>query len=145
MIRLEDRQVIAQAVEQAHTAGARLRPACELVGVDLRTLQRWKASGGLVRGDRRPEAVREPPAHALSEAAPARLLQVANEPRFADVPPARIVPMLADEGISLASESSFHRGPRARVGTAAGPRRQSPPDRRPRLWPRRRTRSGAGT
>lgn len=28
MIRLEDRQVIAQAVEQAHQAGARLKPAC---------------------------------------------------------------------------------------------------------------------
>ncbi len=32
---------------------------------------------------------------------------MANEPRFADVPPARIVPALADEGIDLARESSF--------------------------------------
>ena len=101
MIRLEDRQVIAQAVEQAHKAGARLRPACELAGITVRTLQRWKAGDGLVRGDRRPDVVREPPAHALSEAERARLLQVANEPRFADVPPARIVPMLADEGVYL--------------------------------------------
>ena len=30
-------------------------------------------------------------------------------PRFAAVPPARIVPMLADEGVYLASESSFAR------------------------------------
>ena len=104
MIRLEDRQVIAQAVAEAQVAGARLKPACELVGIDLRTLQRWKATGGLVRGDRRPEAVRPPPAHALSETERARLLQVANEPRFSDVPPARIVPMLADEGVYLASE-----------------------------------------
>ena len=80
MIRLEDRQVIAQAVEQAHEAGARLRPACELVGVGLRTLQRWKASDGLVRGDRRPEAAREPPPHALSQAERARLLQVEVDP-----------------------------------------------------------------
>ncbi|MCB1998556.1 MAG: DDE-type integrase/transposase/recombinase [Rhodoferax sp.] len=132
MIRLEDRQVIAQAVEEAHTAGAGLRPACELVGVDLRTLQRWKASDGLVRGDRRPEAVREPPAQALSEAERARLLQVANEPLFADVPPARIVPMLADEGIYLASESSFHRTLRAagqsgRRGRAKAPKPTRPP------------------
>jgi len=35
------------------------------------------------------------------------VLAVANEPRFADVPPARIVPKLADEGVYLASESSF--------------------------------------
>jgi len=34
---------------------------------------------------------------------------VSNEPRFADMPPARIVPALADEGVYLASESSFQR------------------------------------
>jgi len=28
VIRPEDRQVIAQAVEEAHTTGARLKPAC---------------------------------------------------------------------------------------------------------------------
>ena len=38
---------------------------------------------------------------------------MANEPRFAAVPPARIVPMLADEGVYLASESSFARVLRA--------------------------------
>lgn len=43
MIRLEDRQVMARGIEQAHAAGARLRPACELAGIDVRTLQRWKA------------------------------------------------------------------------------------------------------
>ena len=37
------------------------------------------------------------------------MLQVTNEPRFADMPPARIVPMLADEGAYLASESTFSR------------------------------------
>jgi hypothetical protein len=35
------------------------------------------------------------------------VLHVANEPRFADMPPARIVPMLADEGAYIASESTF--------------------------------------
>nr|WP_265706809.1 hypothetical protein [Verminephrobacter aporrectodeae] len=38
---------------------------------------------------------------------------MANEPRFADMPPARIVPMLADQGVYLASESSFARVLRA--------------------------------
>ena len=45
----------------------------------------------------------------MSEAERARIIAVANEPRFADTPPARIVPALADEGIYIASESSFHR------------------------------------
>ncbi|MFN2309830.1 MAG: hypothetical protein ABR553_08885 [Gammaproteobacteria bacterium] len=33
-----------------------------------------------------------------------------NEPRFASLPPSQIVPRLADEGVCLASESSFYRG-----------------------------------
>ncbi len=61
---------------------------------DVRTLQRWKASAGLVHGDGRPQAIHPTPAHALSQAERAQILSVANEPRFAAVPPARIVPML---------------------------------------------------
>jgi putative transposase len=57
---------------------------------------------------------------------------VANEPRFAELPPARIVPMLADEGIYLASESSFSRVLRAHGqvrhrGRAKTPQRKRPP------------------
>ena len=109
MIGLEDRQALARDIHTAHGAGARLKPACKIAGIDLRTLQRWQAADGLVSGDRRPQAVRPPPPHALSEAERAHLLAVANEPRFAAVPPARIVPMLADEGVYVASESTFSR------------------------------------
>jgi transposase InsO family protein len=38
---------------------------------------------------------------------------VANEPRFAELPPARVVPALADEGRCIVSESSFYRVLRA--------------------------------
>jgi hypothetical protein len=37
------------------------------------------------------------------------VLRVASEPRFAAMPPARIVPMLADKGVYLAIESTFPR------------------------------------
>ena len=111
MISLEDRQALTRDIAVAHSTGARLKSACEIVGIDQRSIQRWKAinSNGLISGDRRPHAVRSLPNHALSEAERAHLLTVANEPRFAAVPPARIVPMLADEGIYLASESTFSR------------------------------------
>ena len=132
MIGLEDRQAVARNIGVAHSAGARLRLACETAGIDLRTLQRWKAHQGLVEGDGRPQAARPLPSHALSEAERVRLLVVANEPRFAAVPPARIVPMLADEGIYLASESSFSRVLRAHGqaihrGRAKVPRASRPP------------------
>jgi putative transposase len=96
------------------------------VGIDLRTRQRWKANDGLKTGDGRPHARRARPRHALSQAERERLIDVANEPRFADTPPARIVPMLADEGVYLASESSFSRvlreaGQNAHRGRAKAP------------------------
>lgn len=132
MIGLEDRQALAQEIDAAHAAGARLDLACETAGIDVRTLQRWKAQDGLGSGDGRPAAARPAPRHALSAAERERILAVANEPRFADVPPARIVPMLADEGTYLASESSFARvlrahGQNARRGRAKPPKPTRPP------------------
>lgn len=132
MIGLEDRQALARNIDVAHAAGARLHLACETAGIELRTLQRWKVQEGLTQGDGRPEAVRPMPSHALSADERAQLLAVANEPRFAAVPPARIVPMLADEGIYLASESSFARvlrehGQNARRGRAKTPKATRPP------------------
>jgi putative transposase len=132
MIGLEDRQALARDIGVAHAAGARLKPACAMAGIDLRTLQRWQAAKGLVNGDGRPQAVRPVPRHALSAAERAHLLTVANAPRFAAVPPARIVPMLADEGVYLASESTFGRvlkahGQTAHRGRAKAPKAVRPP------------------
>lgn len=132
MIGLEDRQRTAQWIAAAHRDGARLHKACEVAGIDVRTLQRWKAQDGLAVGDRRPAAVRPTPAHALSAQERAAVLQVANEPRFADMPPARIVPTLADEGRYLASESSFSRilraaGQNRHRGRAKAPHAQRAP------------------
>ena len=42
MIGLEDRQTLVRHIDEAHAAGARLRPACEVAGMTLRTLQRWR-------------------------------------------------------------------------------------------------------
>jgi putative transposase len=132
MIRLEDRQNLVRTIEQGRSSGARVASVCDLAGIDRRTWQRWRAGDGLTQGDRRPHAVRPTPSHALSEAERARIIAVANEPRFAETPPVRIVPTLADEGVYIASEASFHRVPRAhgqmhRRGRARPPR----PSRRP--------------
>ena len=135
MIGLEDRQALAQDIATAHADGARLQPACEIAGINVRTLQRWKDQAGpqgALAGDGRPQAVRPTPSHALSPDERAALLAVANEPRFASVPPARIVPMLADEGVYLGSESSMARvlkahGQSARRGRAKAPKASCPP------------------
>jgi len=76
--------------------------------------------------------VRPAPAHALTAPEREAVLAAANEPRFAGMPPARIVPMLADEGVYLASESTFSRVLRAsgqshHRGRARAPHKQRPP------------------
>ena len=132
MIRLEDRQILVRDIEQACADGSRLAPACALAGIDTCTLRRWTAGDGSIQADRRPDAERPAPSHALSETERAQIVAVVNEPRFAETPPARIVPALADEGIYIASESSFHRVLRAhgqmnRRGRAQPPRMSRPP------------------
>ena len=57
---------------------------------------------------------------------------MANTQRFAELPPARIVPALADEGTYIASESSFHRvlrdaGQSQHRGRAKAPQKRRPP------------------
>ena len=132
MTRPEDRQTLVAEIAAACAAGARLAPACSLAGMDARTLQRWRAGDGQVQADRRPGATRPRPRHALTEAERARIIELANAPRFASTPPARIVPALADEGVYVASEASFHRVLRAhgqmrRRGRARPPRSAGPP------------------
>lgn len=130
MTRLEDRQILIREIDGARAHGARLATTCALAGIDPRTVQRWRKNES--HGDRRPGALRPPPSHALTEEERARIVAISNEPRFAETPPARIVPMLADEGTYIASESSFHRVLRAHGqtrhrGRAKPPRRSRPP------------------
>lgn len=132
MIGLEDRPTIAQDIRTAYAAGARLYKACEVAGIDVRTLQRWQIGDAGIAEDQRPKAVRPVPGHALNADERARVLEVSNESRFADVPPARIVPMLADEGLYIASESTFSRvlraeGQAAYRGRAKAARKTRPP------------------
>ena len=44
MTRLEDRQTLVAAITVACAAGARLAPACALVGIDLRTFSAGEAA-----------------------------------------------------------------------------------------------------
>lgn len=128
MTGLEDRRSLVSNIDQACMSGARMAQACATVGITLRTLQRWKGEGSA--GDRRPTAVRPPPVHALTEEEQAAILSVANQPEYAEIPPARIVPMLADQGLYIASESSFSRVLRKHGQTRHRSRARAPRRRR---------------
>ena len=94
-------QLINEAVQQ----GACRARACEQLGVNVRTVQRWRQSPH----DGRTQTLREAPPNKLSEAERQAVLEAANRPAFASLTPHQIVPKLADEGVYLASESTFYR------------------------------------
>jgi len=53
--------------------------------------------------------MRKPPINKLTPEEKDKIIKVCNQPDFADLTPAQIVPKLADEGEYIASESSFYR------------------------------------
>ena len=108
MTALPQRQALVAMIHAAQAGGARLQWACAEMGLSIRTFQRW-AVGEDVRADGRPDAKRPPPSCKLSDAEQQAVLATCMEPRFADLPPTQIVPILADEGRFLASESTFYR------------------------------------
>jgi transposase InsO family protein len=87
-------------------AGARRHKACEVLGISIRTLQRWKEKPG--KGDQR-QGPNSKPANSLSEAEKMLVVSVANSPLYRDLSPSQIVPILADSGVYIASEASFYR------------------------------------
>jgi putative transposase len=99
-----DRQECLKLVDEASGAGARKEKACELIGVSLRTLERWEQHPE----DRR-KGPKTKPSNSLTVQERAQVLGIANSPEYASLPPWQIVPRLADQGIYVASESSFYR------------------------------------
>jgi len=98
--------MILGLLDEAQSNGARLGRACEVLGLDLRTIQRWKGQG--IGDDDRAGPLKKP-ANALSEGERKQILEIANTPEFRDKSPKQIVPTLADRGEYVASEATFYR------------------------------------
>jgi putative transposase len=114
-------------IEDAVTAGARRAPACQLVGLSVRTVERWRAEPA----DDARHGPRHAPANKLSGAERTVLLDTVNAAAFRELPPHQIVPRLADLGCYLASESTIYRVLRAKQllahrGRAKAPGRHAP-------------------
>ena len=96
-------------IDEACTAGARLSKACKLLDLAPRTIQRWRENGDVKADGRQLASKSRTPANKLSEDEQLRILEVANSPEFSSLPPTQIVPILADQGVYMASESTFYR------------------------------------
>lgn len=98
--------MVLKLLDEAVKAGARLKPACELLGISVRAVQRWKDMG--VGEDQR-HGPKKKPGNKLSEAEVRKALRAVNSPEFRDLSPKQIVALLADRGQYLASESTIYR------------------------------------
>ena len=103
-----NRAIIIKLVQEAVASGARQKLACEVIGLSERTLQRW-CKEGAPADDQRPLAKRPAPANELTDEERKAILDVVNQPEFQSLPPSQIVPILADQGTYLASESTMYR------------------------------------
>lgn len=103
---IAERENIIALIDEARSAGARQSAACEIIGFSAKTLQRWTQPEN--SGDGRLDTQREP-ANKLTELERRRILKVANEPEYAHLSPAQMVPTLADEGRYIGSESTVYR------------------------------------
>jgi putative transposase len=93
-------------IEEAVRNGARLWKACEVMGITVRSYQRWGRDRARADGRHR---ARGAPANRLSDEEKERIVALATSQEFRDQAPSQIVPILAEQGIYVASESSFYR------------------------------------
>lgn len=100
-LRVEVLSLLAWATSQ----GAGWARCCEVLGLSLRTVQRWQR--GAASDQRR--GPRNAPAHQLSEAEKDEIVRLANQPAYRNLSPEQVVAKLADEGTYICSERSLRR------------------------------------
>ncbi len=108
LISASNRTKAVELINEAVLSGARRYKACEELEITIRTFQRWTKSDG-VKVDGRAEAERSTPHNKLTPGERVLALSVINSKEYKDLPPSQIVPLLADKGEYICSESSLYR------------------------------------
>lgn len=103
---LSDRRHLSGLIYEAVVSGARRSECCKVLEFSVRTLQRWEREPD--QGDQRKGPLMPTPKQ-LTDDERAKIIEVANSVGYRDLSPSQIVPKLADQGVYLASESSFYR------------------------------------
>jgi putative transposase len=123
--------MIRALIEAAVVAGARRGPACRLVGLSVRTVERWRVEVEAIDGRHGPHGPHHRPANALTPVERRTILAVVTSVAYRDLSPHQIVPHLADAGRYVGSESTMYRILRAEAllqyrGRAKAPVRRPP-------------------
>ncbi len=98
--------MIINCIDKAVESGARLKKAADIMGLSARTIIRWRQQSG---GQDQRKGPLKAPANKLSEQERQQILDTSNSAPFRDLSAKQIVPKLADQGVYLASESTFYR------------------------------------
>ena len=98
--------MIINLINTAVESGARLNKAAGITGLSARTIIRWRNNNGGQDNRKGPSTV---PANKLNEQEKQQMVDISNSLPFKDLSPKQFVPALADQGMYLASESSFYR------------------------------------
>ncbi|QEN06809.1 IS3 family transposase [Oceanispirochaeta crateris] len=99
------RDLAVSLLDEAISDGARRSEACNVMDISVRTYHRWSDSSC---GDKRKGAVKKVK-RKLAEYERQEILRIACEDRFVDCNPYQIVVTLLDEGVYIASVSTFYR------------------------------------
>jgi len=106
LISPQGKRHVLTLINKACQAGARLSQACKTLGLNPRTVQRWRKSDALE--DKRKESSRTPE-NKISEMERQTILNVLNSPEYRNKTPHQIVADLADQDRYLASETTMYR------------------------------------
>lgn len=94
-----------ELVDEAVQSGAKRGSACEVLGISARTLARWLDDS---TEDQRRGPV-ELPEHTLTAQERRQIVEIANSPKYRELPAEQLVARLADEGVYVCSERSLDR------------------------------------
>ena len=105
MTNLEERVKIVKDVTCAIENNARVKKACEVIYLSHKTYLRWKQNN---QGDLRPIATKTNP-NALTHQEKELIVSTCTSAEFKDMTSNEIVPILAERGTYIASESTFYK------------------------------------
>ena len=96
-------------IDESTESGASLIKACKIIHVSPRTIQRYRKESEIKADGRIASGTTKIPINKLSEEERNEILNLVNQPEFANSTPNQIVPILADRGEYIGSESTIYR------------------------------------
>jgi putative transposase len=97
---------IIELIRAAVSRGARLERACGIVGISVRTFERWTLAPTDTDKRRGPIGA---PQNKLTADEQARVIALVNQPEYRNLSPEQVVAKAADNGVYVASECTIRR------------------------------------